>query len=65
MSYSAKKSSGLGVNQLKMSEEAYDNGLTNCSSGHISGQTNWKNSSIHYIYKENGKKHKIKQYLID
>lgn len=42
-----------GTNELTIPSRVFtEHGLTNCGSGEISGQTNWRNSSLHFITKE-------------
>ncbi|MFV0339791.1 MAG: DUF6531 domain-containing protein, partial [Parachlamydiaceae bacterium] len=41
--------------QIPLSNEAFRKGLTNCSSGEISGKCNWKNSNLRLVKNKFGK----------
>jgi len=46
---------GIKGNQLTIPTALFEKGLTNCGSGEISGQTNWRNSGISFVRKDNEK----------
>lgn len=56
MEFRAHKDSLKDSDPLKVSKSMFKKGLTNCAMGEISGQTNWKNSRIYSVKKEDKKR---------
>ena len=48
------------INTLKVPSQAFEKGITNCGSGEISGQTNWKNAAVYYVKKKDKRRYIFK-----
>lgn len=54
---------GIKGRQMTIPSVLFEKGLTNCGSGEISGQTNWRNSQISYVRKKDEKFYMLRHGL--